>query len=221
MTETTQTTEPGSEVTEPSLDDVINEYKPQPVASAPAAAPAAPVQPTVASAPTVDPLDEASMNNYVQSVNNGQSVLSNQLQETQDRLTRMEETNAKLQIETDINDAVSRLTEGTDVDPKLARIHLEYTAQEKPGFKAIWDNRAKDPAAYQAALKAISREIGNTYSVKTDSDLIANQVAVQQSQQSRSTTTESGGSGNKMQDELANANNPGDFNRAWQRALGR
>jgi hypothetical protein len=216
MTEDTQTTDTESVVTEPSLDDVINEYKPQPVAAAPVAH-AAPVQ--VVSAPAVDPLDETSMNNYVQSVNTGQSVLSNQLQDVQTELTQLRENSAKLQIEADINDAVTRLTDGLDVNPKLARIHLEYTAQEKPGFKAIWDNRAQEPAAYQAALKALSREISDTYSVKTDPDLLASQVAIQKSQQSRSTTNDKAGSGSALEDRLEEAKSGGEFNAQWQRLV--
>ena len=212
----TQTTESEPVVTDPSLDDVISTYKPQPVAAAPAAPAAAP---QAVSAPNVDPLDETSMNNYVQSVSNGQSALSNQLQDVQDKLTHMEQQNSKLQIETDINDAVSRITDGLDVDPKLARIHLEYTAQEKPGFKAIWDNRAQDPKTYDDALKALSREIGTTYNTSTDPDLVANQVAVSQSAKSRSTTNTQDIE-NPMEDALAKAKSPGELNAVWQRLIG-
>jgi len=214
MTETTQTTNQEPVVTEPSLDEVISSYTPQPVAAAPAA-PAAPVQ-QVVSAPTVDPLDETSMNNYVQSVNNGQSVLSNQLQDVQTELTHMRESTAKLQIETDITDAVSRITDGNDVDPEYARFQLERAAATKPGFKAIWDNRAQNPQALNEVLKALSRDIGAA--PNADPELVANQVAIQQSQQSRSTTN-ANASDNPIQERLEGAKSGGEFNAEWQRLV--
>ena len=212
----TQTTESEPVVSEESLDSIIEQYKPQPVAVAPAA-PAAPVQ--VASAPTVDPLDETSMNNYVQSVNNGQSVLNNQLQDVQAKLTHMEEQSTRLQVDADINDAVSRINEGLNIEPKRIRVELELKAQENPGFKAIWDNRKENPEAYTKTLNALSRELGETYSVRTDSELVANQKAVQQSQQSRSTTNAQDVE-SPLEDRLKGAKSGGEFNAEWQRLIG-
>ena len=212
----TQTTESEPVVSEESLDSIIEQYKPQLVAVAPAA-PAAPVQ--VASAPTVDPLDETSMNNYVQSVNNGQSLLNTQLQYVQAKLTHMEEQSTRLQVDADINDAVSRINEGLNIEPKRIRVELELKAQENPGFKAIWDNRKENPEAYTKTLNALSRELGETYSVRTDSELVANQKAVQQSQQSRSTTNAQDVE-SPLEDRLKGAKSGGEFNAEWQRLIG-
>ena len=118
MTENTQATKEETVVTEPSLDDVIAEYKPQPVVQQQSVQQPAVQQPTVTSAPTVDPLDEKSFGTYVEQVNNGQSVLNNQLQDVRTELTQLREDSAKLQIETDINDAVSRINDGLNLDPK-------------------------------------------------------------------------------------------------------
>ena len=159
------------------------------------------------------------MNNYVQSVNNGQSVLNNQLQDVQAKLTHMEEQSTRLQVDADINDAVSRINEGLNIEPKRIRVELELKAQENPGFKAIWDNRKENPEAYTKTLNALSRELGETYSVRTDSELVANQKAVQQSQQSRSTTNAQDVE-SPLEDRLKGAKSGGEFNAEWQRLIG-
>jgi hypothetical protein len=216
MEENTQVTDPEPVVA--SLDDVIAEYNVQP------AAPAAMQPETVSREPAipqtvVDPLDSNQFNNYVSQVNNGQSVLNNQLQEVKSELTELRQERQQLQVEADITQAVGQLNEGHNLDPKLVRVHLELTAQEKPGFKQIWENRNENPAAYQKALKAVSKEMGDIYSVRQDPELTANQKAIQQSQQSRATSKDADGSGNPRQDALENATSQGEFDQAWQRMI--
>jgi hypothetical protein len=218
MSEDTQVTDPAPVVTE-TLDDVISEYHVQPVQ--PATQPAtvsnepAPVTPV----PTVDPLDADQFNADRQRMANGQSALNSQLQDVKSQLTELRNERAELQIEADINSAVDTINEGLKLDPMLVRTHLELTAQKKPGFKAIWENRNENPQAYDKALKALSREVGETYGNKQDPDLTANQQAIQRSQQSQSTPSTPSGSGNQMEDNLANAKSKGDFDREWQRMV--
>jgi hypothetical protein len=218
--ENTQATSTEPVVTEPSLDDVISEYNVQP--AAPAATQPATVSnepATIAPVQPVDPLDTNQFNSYVSQVNNGQSVLSNQLQDVKSELTELRQEQANLQIEADINSAVGSINEGLNLDPKLVRVHLELTAQEKPGFRRIWENREANPQAYTKALKALSNEIGDKYSARQDPELTANQQAIQQSQQSRATTATPDGSGNQLQDKLGEAKSDGDFDREWQRMI--
>ena len=217
MEENTQATD--SEPVVASLDDVIAEYNVQPVAPAATQPETVSREPVIQPPATVDPLDSNQFNNYVSQVNNGQSVLNNQLQEVKSELTELRQERQQLQVEADINQAVGQLNEGHNLDPKLVRVHLELTAQEKPGFKQIWENRNENPAAYQKALKAVSKEMGEIYSVRQDPELTANQKAIQQSQQSQATTSKPDGSGNQLEDDLANAKSDGDFQRAWQRAV--
>lgn len=211
-----QTTE--TEVTaEPTLDDVIKEYNVnlEPEAQAqPAAAPAAqsnsPLQ-------KFDPLDDGQVSSFVEQINTGQSVLNNQLNEVRSELTNLRQERAQLQIETDINKAIGTLNENLNLDPKLVRVHLEYTAQEKPGFKALWENRNKNPQAYQKGLEAIGREMRDTYSVRQDSELTANQQAIKQSQKSMATKSGADTSDNSIEAQLAGAKNSAEWNRIWSR----
>lgn len=215
MSEETQTT--NQEPVVASLDDVIAEYNVQP-----AAAPAAMQPATVSNEPaplSVDPLDSNQFNNYVNQVNSGQSVLNTQLKEVRSELTELRQERAQLQIEADITQAVGAINEGLDLDPKLVRVHLELTAQEKPGFREIFERRNENPAAYNKALAAVSKEMGNTYSVKQDPELTANQKAIQQSQQSRASTVTPDGSGNSLEDKLSEAKSEGEFESMWNRAI--
>ena len=216
MSEETQTTD--QEPVVASLDDVIAEYNVQP-----AAAPAATQPATVSNEPvtplSVDPLDPNQFNNYVNQVNSGQSVLNTQLKEVRSELTELRQERAQLQIEADITQAVGTINEGLDLDPKLVRVHLELTAQEKPGFREIFERRNENPAAYNKALAAVSKEMGNTYSVKQDPELTANQKAIQQSQQSRASNATPDGSGDPRQDALEGAKTQAEFDRAWGKIL--
>jgi hypothetical protein len=201
------------------LDDVIAEYNVQP-----AAAPAVMQPATVSNEPapvntSVDPLDSTQFNNYVNQVNNGQSVFNTQLKEVRAELTELRQERSQLQIEADINQAVGTINEGLNLDPKLVRVHLELTAQEKPGFREIFERRNENPAAYNKALAAVSKEMGNTYSNKQDPELTANQKAIQQSQQSRASTDTSGSSGNTLQDKLTEAKSDGEFEAMWNKAI--
>ncbi len=214
MSEETQVTDPAPVVTEPSLDDVISEFNVQ-------AAPAVTQPATVSNEPppapvTVDPLDTNQFNSYVNQVNAGQSVLTTQLQDVKTELTELRQERAELQIEADINEVVGKINEGNNLDPQLVRVHLELTAQNKPGFKALWDNRKQNPAAFKKAVSALSREVGETYANKQDPELTANQQAVQQSQQSLAgKTTET--PENSIESELANAKTEAEWQRIWQR----
>jgi hypothetical protein len=216
MSEDTQVTDTAPVVTE-TLDDVISEYNVQPAPVQPATVSNEPAPVTPAS--TVDPLDSNQFNNYVSQVNSGQSVLNSQLQEVKSELTNLRQERAELQIEADITQAVGTINEGLNLDPQLVRVHLELTAQQKPGFKQIWENRNDNPQAYGKALKALSREMGDTYGNKQDPDLTSNQVAIQQSQQSQATTLKPDGSGNQLEDKLSEAKSDGEFNREWQRMV--
>ncbi len=213
MTDETVVTEPEPTNEKPSLDTIISQYvsQPAPAAATPEPAPVAPV-----AAQTFDPLDEGQLKNYVQQVSSGQSTLNNQLHEVQASLTQLREETSRAQINTDITDAVTRINEGLDLDPRIVRVHLEMVAQEKPGFKAIWDNRKANPGAYTQTLSALSREIGETYAVKADPALTQTQVAISQSQQSLATSASQDGSDNPMESALASAKTDGEFDQLWQ-----
>ena len=214
MSEDTQAENAQQEVTEPSLDDVIAEYNVQPQVQNTAQQQPAPQVPQVSNnAPSVDPLDQDSFNGYVNQVASGQSVLNEQLQDVKTQLTELQQERARLQVETDINNAVETLNENLKLNPKLVRVHLEYMAQEKPGFKQLWENRGTNPKAFEKALNAVGREMRDLYAVKQDEGLAETQAAIQKSQQSLSGSNSKSGS-NSTEEALAAASGA-DFDRMW------
>ena len=222
MSEDTQSTDQGTVVaSEPTLDDVIAEYNVQPAAVTQPVMASEPVTPTAPVAPiaAVDPLDSGQFNSYVAQVNSGQSVLNNQLQDVKSQLTELRQEREQLQVEADITNAVGKINEGHNLSPEIVRVHLELTAQNKPGFKALWENRHQNPKAFDAALSAVSREVGNLYANKQDPELTANQKAIQQSQQSMAGNPVDGPA-NSIEAELAGAKNQAEWDRIWQRNSG-
>jgi len=224
MSEETQPTDSGEVVTsEPSLDDIISEYNvPAPQAAEPSQfAPQEQIStPQTVDLPSrVDPLDENSFGQFTEKVASGQSVLSNQLTEVKSELTKLRQERAELQVEAEINQAVEHISKGTEVDPKFARVYLEYTAQEKPGFKSIWDNRHTNPQAYNKALEAVSREMQSKTANRQDPELTKTQQAISQSQRSMAAKTTPDTSGNPIQDKLSETKTDADFQREWQRIV--
>lgn len=219
MTEDTQPTETGGEAVTETLDDVISEYNIQepPRQAEPSQQPVqAPMsQPVI----KVDPLDENSFNQYATSVQQNQSALTSQIREMEQKLTQLEQRDAELQVETEINNAVKTVGEGLELDPKLVRVHLEYTAQEKPGFKRVWENRHNDPKTYTRALKAVQKEMAELYNVKQDPNLTETQTAIRQSQRSLASKTQPK-TQNPIEERLSGAKSQAEFDREWQRMIG-
>jgi uncharacterized protein YukE len=215
--EETQATDTGADEVTETLDDVISEYN---VQAPPAQVSSQPeVQSPVQPVPKVDPLDENQFQNFTQSVAQNTTALNSQIRELSDKLTHIEQREAELRIETDINSAVSEVNDGLNLDPKLVRVHLELTAQEKPAFKKVWENRHNDPKTYSRALSAIKKEIGNTYSVRQDPELTETQAAIQQSQRSMASTSGQKQT-NSAEERLSGAKSQAEFDREWQRMLG-
>jgi len=223
MSEETQDTQTEvnevTEVTE-TLDDVISQYKVQaPVAQEPKRS--QPQQPRQHyTPPKLDPLDENSVNQFSKYVDENNSALHSQMQDLASKLTQYEQKEAELRIETEINKAVETVNDGVGLNPKLVRVHLELAAQEKPGFKKVWENRNNDPKTYNRALKAIQKEISDTYSVKQDSELTETQAAIQKSQQSMASSSRQK-SEDPATEALKNAKSQAEFDHIWNQMLGR
>ena len=217
--EETQATDTGETVvTEPTLDEVISEYSVQAPPTPPQSDP--PVTATAADiVARVDPLDETAFQTYTQQVARNQTALNSQLREMSEKLTQIEQRDSENRIEADISDAVGTINSSLNLDPKLVRVHLEYTAQEKPGFKKVWENRHNDPTTYQKALAAVGREMSGLYAVKQDSELTETQAALQNSAKSLASKT-SQNEKTTAEGALSQAENQNDFDREWQTLIG-
>ncbi len=199
-----------------TLDDVINEFN----VPSPTPTPTAPVEPKAAEPVvpmTFDPLDEASVRQYATQQAQSQTALQSQLQELSTKLTQYEQQSAKAKVEADIRSAVDTVSSDIEnADPVMVELYLEKMAREKPGFQAIWDNRANNPGAYNKALKAVSNDLKGRYDFKADPQLAENHRAANQSQQQSETTTVPTYS-NPAEEALANASNEAERMAAWKK----
>lgn len=200
---------------EPTLDDVISEFqstaRPEPTVHQQSPSPAPQYQ-----APTpqrFDPLDESSVNNWVTQQSQAHSALDQQVRQLSTQLSDYQQREVQKQVEADISAAVKVLTNEVDVKPRVAEAYLEAMAREKPGFKAIWDNRGNNPTAYQKALKAISADMKQDFSARTDPKLVDDLRAAKHSQQAMATTKQT--SANDAWEGLSEA----EFQRKWSQMV--
>lgn len=132
-----------------------------------------------------DPSFPAHMQNVAQAAAQAQSALS----QLQGQHTALQRQLHSQRVEADLKQAVGVVAEKSGLDPDIAEVALEARARKDPKFLHIWNNRAQNPKAFQAALDAFSGEAKERFAVKQDPQLVENQRAVRASQQSMATTT--------------------------------
>lgn len=197
-------------VAEPTLDQVIDSFDVQVATpteeSVPEYKPAQPAH--------IDPYDEASLNNWAAENNKAQAALQSEVQSLKADADARSAADAQKIIDADIKSAVKVISKGIEgIDPLSAEILLEKTARENEGFNKIWQNRATNPKAYEAALNAVITDNENKFQ-RVDTQIAENHRAAQQSQQSNNTpnATEYG---NSQEEVLAKATSENDFAFQW------
>lgn len=207
--------EPSATQNEPSLDDVISEYSAQPVQQSP--------QPSYQPEPQrqgyqqngFDPNDLSQLFGQEQSQ---LSALTSQVQALTNQLTLQEQRREQDLVTADIKNAVNTVSKKVEgLEPDFVEFYLEKKASESPGFKQIWDNRKANPAALAKALGAISNEMAQKYTFRTDPQLAENQRAAKTSQQSSASRAESEFH-NSLEEKLANAKTSAEFSKIWAAA---
>lgn len=110
----------------------------------------------------------------------------------------------------DIEKAVSTIDDVVKIGkPKVVEAYLDGMVREDPRMKAIWDNRAKNPSAWNNALKIAAKKMADDFSVQTDPNLVNAQRARKESQKQMATTAPE--SKDESWDNLAQE----DFDRKW------
>lgn len=163
-----------------SIEDTASTFQPQsPTPAQPPAAPAAPKVP--------DPFSPE-FAEYQKALT--QSAVSTQsaLHELKGQFTAFQRQLQQQRVDADIKQAVGVITEEAKIDPTIAEVALEAKARQDPRFLKVWNDRSKNPAAYNAAVKAFAKECQERYTVRQDPQLVENQLAVKKSQQAMATT---------------------------------
>ena len=199
-----------------TLDDVISEFNVQ----------AQPAQQDVqnnvqefkpAQSQHIDPYDEGSLNQWAAETANNQNALQQEVQNLRADADARSKADAQKIIDADIQSAVGKITESVDgIDPLMAELYLNKRAEEHDGFRAAWDNRGKDPKAFDAALRAISGELEGKFQ-RVDTQIAENHRAAQQSIQSNN-TQKAAEYGSPLEEALANAKTEGERQVIWHNA---
>jgi hypothetical protein len=165
------------------IEDQAATFQPQ------SPAPAQPAAPAPAPAPfkAPDPFSPE-FATYQAQLASGVSSLHQSLQQTRQQLTQLDQQLNKRQVEADIKQAVGVIAEKAGIEADIAEVALEAKARSDPRFLQVWNNRSKNPKAFQAALQAVSTEFAQKYTVRQDPQLVENQRAVAASRNTMATT---------------------------------
>lgn len=165
-----------------------------------------------------DPYDTENFKAYLARKDAGTTELHKAVNQIAAHLTESAKARALEATKADIDKAVSTINETVNHSkPKVIEAALDGMVREDPRLKAIWENRAKNPNAWANALKIVTKQISEDFSVKVDPTLVAAQRARKDSQRQMATTTESNAS--PAEERLAAAQGS-DFDIEWQKLLG-
>jgi len=177
--------------TEPSLEDVYKQYhvsepqaQPQPTPQ-PQPAPSQP-EPEV-SIPDAA-LDPDGYRQWARQRLMSETQIKQALNAVAGRIHQYEAAQTKQREEADIQRAVEVIREKVDADPDLIEIAIAQKARKDPRFMSLWANRAKNPQAWNAGLKAAAGELAGKLAMRQDPQITENLRAAKQSQQTQATS---------------------------------
>jgi hypothetical protein len=122
--------------------------------------------------------------------------------------------------ERDITSAANAFVEAaaTDgIDKDTAEVQLGVLARKDPRFQSLWQNRDKNPQAWNAAVKAAGKQFASKFQFKTDPQIAENVRAAKQS--TNSPTTKEQPQGNPLDQRLNEATKAGKFDLEWNRII--
>lgn len=125
-----------------------------------------------------------------------------------DKYQSWERTTQEQRINQDVDKAVTRVNEKLKVDPMLAEIALEKMYRTDANFKRIWDNRERNPQAYERALDVVADKLVPMFNTRQDPKIAGDIRAAKTSQQSMATTRTQGVNDGVPTD-------PAEFQRYW------
>jgi len=166
-----------------------------------------PVQQPAFRAP--DPItDPEGYNRFMVQQMQSVTALDSTLKQMVDKVQTWERTTQEQRINQDVDKAVTRVNEKLKVDPMLAEIALEKMYRTDANFKRIWDNRERNPQAYERALDVVADKLVPMFQTRQDPKIAGDIRAAKTSQQSMATTRNPGVNEGVPTD-------PADFKRFW------
>jgi hypothetical protein len=164
-----------------------------------------------------DPFDTDAHKAYLTRIAQGQSALEQTLTQAMAKISGYEQRAQREALESDIGKAVNAVNEIVQhPNRKMVEVALELEARDDPKFKAIWDNRQKNPQALERALKVVGNKLAEQFSMKVDPKLVASQRALKLSQSQTATTTTKEPDANEAWEGLSEE----EFQQKWARSVG-
>lgn len=216
--QTTQTTQVVE--AEPTLDDVyksagVDESPIQSATNQPDQPAPHQAQTQIAATPP-DPYDTDAHKAYLQNLASGQANMAQGLNVVAQFLNQQQQAQAKAKLEADLSSAVETVNKVVNhPNPKVIEAMLDAEARGDVRFKKLWDNRDKNPQAWNNALRAASSKFAKELEVKVDPKLRQAQQIRRASQGAMATTDATDESENAQWDNLSTD----DFDRKWQQAV--
>ena len=138
-----------------------------------------------------DPYDTENFKAFLARQASGTTELHKAVSEVTKFLTAQQQRAQFEATKADIDKSVKAIDEIVQIGkPKVVEAYLDGMVREDPRMKALWENRAKNPAAWNNALKVVGKKMAEEFSVKVDPELQKAQRARKESQQQMATTTE-------------------------------
>lgn len=138
-----------------------------------------------------------------------QQQVQSALRDISTKVSRFEQTWEEQRLNAEVDAAVQTVNQKLKVEPVLAEALLNVEYKQNPTFKRIWDNRQKNPEAFQKALGVLADKLYPKVQVRQDPQLAENVRAAQSSQRTMATTKQS-----RPEDDVPD--DPRDFDRWWR-----
>jgi hypothetical protein len=188
---------------EPSLDDVYSKYNVEDTAQEFKAQPQAQPQPQSQPQPQAQPvqdqhiqipdptLDPTGHKAWAADQQRNLGALRQALRGVAGEIHKDRIARAQAAEEADIKRAVDQVNEHlgeSKLDPDVVEISLGAEARRDPRFLALWNNRAKNPKAYQEGMKAFSSKLAKKFAMRVDPQIAENQRALKEATSTKATT---------------------------------
>lgn len=182
---------PAETVSTPSPDDslkaIASEFTVEEQARQFTATPPAPqVQPQVYAPDPVT--DSEGYKTWIAQQAQAQQQMMNALSQVSTEVQSFKQMQMQQKVNADVDRAVSIVNQKLKVDPDYAEALLNVEYSKNPSFKRIFDNREKNPLAYEKALNVLSDKLYSKVQVRQDPQLAENIRAAQSSQRTMATT---------------------------------
>lgn len=208
--------EPAESVSTPSLEDLSKEFVEEQAQSF-TAQPSAPQFQSPQYQPQFEAPDPVTNQDgykaWVLAQNQRSQQLDGTLRTLADKFTAFEQRIQQQKIDADVDRALGIVNQKWKVDKDLAEVHLEHEYRKNPTFKRIWDNRDKNPVAFEQALKIVADKRSAMFQVRQDPQIAENVRAAQSSQRTMATTKQQ-----TQNDDWKNLS-PAEFEQRWSRLV--